>query len=348
MVARKILIRADSSTQLGYGHVYRCLTLADELKTKGAQVDFMVQDLPGNINAMISQKGYKVYLLKQQAKDFDVKIDLDQTVSLIRDSNVSYDWVIVDHYSLDERWEKALYTLGIKVFVIDDLAAHNHFCHYLLNQTFNVDKSSYDGKINKEASLLMGEKYILLRPEFSHMKPKVQIKEISSSSTIHIFWGSTDPKGYSYRFSKILLENFKDLKLKIIGGAKDTKVASLEALYPNRVSVQSMVQNMAQSMLNCDLALGAPGMTTWERASMGLPGIYLATNTNQVSILNRLQEQGFCCYLGEASTIDDETFVHKISSLLYEPAKLKKMAQLGFEKIDALGVQRVTDMMMEA
>ena len=47
--ATKVLIRADSSVQIGTGHVMRCLTLADELRGRGVEAVFVCREFDGNL-----------------------------------------------------------------------------------------------------------------------------------------------------------------------------------------------------------------------------------------------------------------------------------------------------------
>jgi len=54
----QLAIRTDSSVQIGTGHVMRCLTLAERLREKGADVLFICRELVGNLNELISAKGF--------------------------------------------------------------------------------------------------------------------------------------------------------------------------------------------------------------------------------------------------------------------------------------------------
>lgn len=59
----KIFFRVDSSLMIGTGHVMRCLTLADQLRKKNFQIEFICRNLEGNIIPLINQEGYKTHIL---------------------------------------------------------------------------------------------------------------------------------------------------------------------------------------------------------------------------------------------------------------------------------------------
>jgi hypothetical protein len=58
-----ILVRADSSSYIGTGHIMRDLVLAKQYKNEN--IIFATQDLVGNINHQIIETGYKIELLKE-------------------------------------------------------------------------------------------------------------------------------------------------------------------------------------------------------------------------------------------------------------------------------------------
>src|SRR5690606_2585434 len=81
------------------------------------------------------------------------------------------DWLIVDHYALDARWERALKPHYRKLMVIDDLADRPHQCDLLLDQTFGRDAEDYQTWVPANCRLLCGSHYALLRPEFAALRP---------------------------------------------------------------------------------------------------------------------------------------------------------------------------------
>ncbi|MEG2343541.1 MAG: UDP-2,4-diacetamido-2,4,6-trideoxy-beta-L-altropyranose hydrolase, partial [Acidaminococcaceae bacterium] len=57
-----IVFRVDASTQIGSGHLMRCLTLANKL-VKDSEIVFICRQLIGNLVELIEQQGYVVHIL---------------------------------------------------------------------------------------------------------------------------------------------------------------------------------------------------------------------------------------------------------------------------------------------
>src|SRR4051794_28345495 len=112
----KVPVRADSSQTLGHGHVMRCLTLSSELKRSGADVTFLLGDLPGNARDVVAAAGYDVRLLAGALSEAD-----DAAASLAAVDG-PFDLVVVDNYRLGAAWERALRSRTRQILVIDDLA----------------------------------------------------------------------------------------------------------------------------------------------------------------------------------------------------------------------------------
>ncbi|MFH1884106.1 MAG: UDP-2,4-diacetamido-2,4,6-trideoxy-beta-L-altropyranose hydrolase, partial [Planctomycetota bacterium] len=202
------IIRADASGQIGTGHVMRCLTLADELRGRGAEVIFVCREFAGNLCGYIEEKGYIVHRLpvsNDQEHDFesnlkhaswlgaDWQTDARQVEEVFKDLDTHLDWLVVDHYALDEKWEGYLRPYVKKIMVIDDLADRAHDCDLLMDQNFHENlESRYDGLVPPGCIKLLGPKYAALRPEFREVRKNLR-KRDGHVKRIMIFFGGSDP-----------------------------------------------------------------------------------------------------------------------------------------------------------
>jgi len=172
-----IVFRVDSSSQMGVGHLMRCLTLADELKKQNHNATFICRELKGNLIKLIEHR----VLILPVDKDFqsdDLYLswlgatqeqDAKQTIQVIHDNA---DLLIVDSYALDEVWHKQLKPHAKKIMVIDDLADREFDCDVLLNQNLASKQGDYQGKVPSDCELLLGCEYALLRPEFAAFRKR--------------------------------------------------------------------------------------------------------------------------------------------------------------------------------
>jgi UDP-2,4-diacetamido-2,4,6-trideoxy-beta-L-altropyranose hydrolase len=173
-----IVFRADASIQIGTGHVMRCLTLAQALRERGAQCRFICREHPGNLIDLIRQRGFIVHALRRyqdwvvQEKEplhvgwlgTDWKADAEE--SKVGVGETAIDWMIVDHYALDRRWEHAMRGYCRHIMVIDDLADRTHDCDLLLDQNLGRKCEDYSALLEGKVKTLIGPQYALLRPEF--------------------------------------------------------------------------------------------------------------------------------------------------------------------------------------
>jgi UDP-2,4-diacetamido-2,4,6-trideoxy-beta-L-altropyranose hydrolase len=360
----KVFIRVDASTQIGTGHVMRCLTLAGDLKQFEMEVSFICRVLPGNLCGYIESKGFKVYRLKvetnlaedkywerlgknwledaqetrkillNKATDLSdmnnidkqalflnegyneeenitnissrivAKIFSNAEISLESASNLS---LVVDNYSLDIKWEKYLRPYVNKIMVVDDLANRPHDCDILLDQNYykNLD-SRYDGLIPSHCRKLLGPKYALLRPEFHQAKKNLR-KRDGKVRRILVFFGGSDPTNETVKtLEAIKLLNRPDIVIDVVVGAANPHKEEVKELCSQMTNTtyHCQVENMADLMAAADLAIGAGGVTTWERLYLELPTIAIAVAENQVEMLEALGEAGMVWYLGNNHIVE--------------------------------------------
>ena len=86
---KNILIRTDSSSKIGTGHVMRDLVLAKKFPKDN--IFFAAQNLEGNINYKIKEMGYNLHILSSNC--------INELMKLIE--NLKIDMIVIDQYDID-------------------------------------------------------------------------------------------------------------------------------------------------------------------------------------------------------------------------------------------------------
>jgi UDP-2,4-diacetamido-2,4,6-trideoxy-beta-L-altropyranose hydrolase len=301
----KVFFRVDASLKMGTGHVMRCLTLAQVLKENSANVEFICRKHEGNLIDKIHSSGFNVHEL-EMLEEIEVgnklahshwlgatqKQDADDCIGILKAEKS--DWLIVDHYALDEQWQKRLKPYYEKLIVIDDLADRKHWCNILLDQTFGRQQEDYSALTPEGCELLLGSQYALLRPEFSKWRAySLERRSKPKFKQLLINMGGVDV----HNVTENILEELKtcnlpnDINIIVVMGGLTPHLESVKSkvnALPYKTEVKVDVDNMAEIMANSDIAIGAAGSTTWERCCLGLPTIQVVIAENQNTIAESL------------------------------------------------------------
>lgn len=348
-----IVVRVDASSEIGVGHVMRCLTLADRLASVGCRVSFVCREYAGHLQSLIEEKGHDCFLLAVPSGRSEVsrgscvshqRKDADEFIEALAQFEVRPSWVICDHYALDQVWHNLVRPYADRLMVIDDLANRQYRCELLLDPTLGRSQADYIGKVPPECRLLLGTDYALLRSEFTHFRSHALIKreEAVSEFRILVTMGGADPQNATAIIlrSLELLEAPERLFVDVVmgGSARHLReVCSQADASRLRMRVHANVKNMAALMLAADLAIGASGGTSWERCCLGLPSLLVVLADNQRNIAQALTATGAARNLGDCATLREEDVAGEVRDLLEHPARLRGMAQSAFSVCDGLG-----------
>jgi UDP-2,4-diacetamido-2,4,6-trideoxy-beta-L-altropyranose hydrolase len=355
----KIAFRVDASSQIGTGHFMRCLTLANALQERGAQIFFLSRSLPEYMRNMLAVKGHESVLLKSGLKE-NSPGDLfhshwlgtsqydDAQESIQALSNHSWDWLVVDHYALDVRWESNLRRTVKKIMVIDDLADRKHECDLLLDQNlYREAEKRYKGLLPESCTQLIGPRYALLNPEFAKMRQKVK-RTTGNVEQLFVFLGGADIDNVTGQVLEAILSiGCSDLKVDVVVGKANPhrKVIKDYCLHHSNFNYHCNVSNMAELMASADLAIAAGGATTWERCCLGLPSLVVATAENQLEMCIYGADQGLFHYLGKAAQMKAHDYSVVLSTFLSRAENLSVFSRRGYHQVDGRGVERVCSRM---
>ena len=357
-----IIFRTDSSYNIGTGHLMRCLTLANYLKSSGHNCSFICRNLSGNIMSLVKRSNFCLHELSAPTKNCNPNTsksfsyidwlgvsqerDADECLSFIKLKKA--DMIVVDHYSLDIDWEKLIKDSNHRIFVIDDLANRSHDCDFLLDQSLGRKIMDYTGLLPPNTKLMCGPKYSLLREEFRiKRKESLERRNLFRLKKILINFGGVDQHNITVKVLKALEKsNLPDnFYVCIVAGKKNKNIPNIERVKNKSrlfIELKRETNKMAKLLFETDLAIGAAGTTSWERCCLGVPSIVIPTaeNQNQIAINLMLSNASVSVDNSEKGYID---MVKNVNGFLINSDKLKNLSQISSAIVDGHGVQRVTN-----
>ncbi|MCP9807333.1 UDP-2,4-diacetamido-2,4,6-trideoxy-beta-L-altropyranose hydrolase [Cyanobium sp. T1B-Tous] len=318
-----ILFRCDASLSMGTGHVMRCRTLARELQRRGAVVTFLSRRQPGDLIGLLEQEFAVLPLpdlplaASEGLKDRELyaawlgctqEQDAGECLEALQKAGIaSPHWLVADHYGLDARWEAQMLA-GLagaatpKMLVIDDLADRPHQADLLLDQNFCGDATAHrhQGLVPPQCRQLLGPHYALLGTEYARLHPLVPSR--TKIRRILLFFGGVDSANLTGRTLEALVDPaLVDLEVNVVLSPHSPHrqaVAEQVALRPH-TTLSETLPSLAGLIARADLAIGAGGATTWERACLGLPSLVVAIAANQLPFAQALNQAGHLQLLGD-------------------------------------------------
>ena len=295
----------------------RCRTLARELHRRGAVITYLCRRQPGDLISLLEQE-FPVLALPEQplaacdgleGRDLysawlgcSQATDAAQCLEALDQAGSSgAHWLVVDHYGLDASWEGAMRErLGSEpppqLLVIDDLADRSHSCDLLLDQNFfgEATERRYQGLIPQQCRQLLGPHYALLGPEYAVLHPLVPPR--TELRRVLVFFGGVDPHNCTGQAIEALMTpELAHLAVDVVLGLQCPHREAVETLVAKRhdTTLHGPQPSLAGLIARADLAIGAGGATTWERACLGLPSVVLPIAANQLPFSEALAAAGF-------------------------------------------------------
>lgn len=263
MHKRKIHIRSDGNTQIGLGHLVRCIALGHMLKNEFS-IHFVCRDAPDPIIKEIKEAGFSFLKLTKEL-EFLVSIQ-------------AKDIVVLDHYGLTSNYQKQIKEIGCKLVCIDDIPDKKFWADLIINHAPNVDAKTYQAQPYTQFAL--GLDYALLRPIF--IEAAKQKREVDNVDAIFICFGGADERNLTQQTLE-LVQDTKDFKriIIVIGAAYQYKEAlASTALKIPELELYSSIsaEQMLALMKDSELAIVPASGLLLEALSVGckvISGMYI-------------------------------------------------------------------------
>lgn len=371
----RLLFRCDASLAIGSGHVMRCRNLARAVQRRGADVLFLCREQPGDLIALLAEEfgvmrlpalpGPKPDMEAREGRDLygawlgcSQQHDAEACLNAIRAAAAGpIDWLVVDHYGLDQAWERSSVEglIGIqgyapRLLVFDDLADRPHQADVLVDAN-RLDTSAWDAYralIPAECRLLLGPAYAPLDPLFPQLQPLAPQR--STLRRVLVFFGGVDQANHTAVAVQALGHpEVADLAVDVVLAAAPPNHATVARLVQQRPLTQlhGWLPSLAGLMLRADLAIGAAGTASWERAALALPTLVRPVADNQRQGAQALVDAGAALLFDPQQDEDPGALlIQAIRTLMERPERLPQLSDAARALGDGRGLERIVSAML--
>jgi UDP-2,4-diacetamido-2,4,6-trideoxy-beta-L-altropyranose hydrolase len=335
----QVVFRVDASTQIGTGHVMRCLALAQAWQdTQGQPVFVMTTAVPA-LEERLQLEGMQVVHLTTEPGSLD---DAKQTAALAHQFEAS--WIVVDGYYFAGEYQQILKQSKLHLLFIDDYGhAEHYYADFVLNQNISADEQWYQNR-EPYTQLLLGTRYVLLRREFWQWQGwQRTVPPVAKKVLVSL--GGADPDNVTLKVIQALqLVEVEELEAVVVVGGSNPHYENLKmAVQDSRspIRLQRNVTNMPELMAWADVAISAGGTTCWELAFMGLPSILLILAENQRAIAEKLATLNLAVNLGWHQDVKEQEIASTLSQLLQSAEQRAKIIKVSQQIVDGEGSSKI-------
>jgi CMP-N-acetylneuraminic acid synthetase/spore coat polysaccharide biosynthesis predicted glycosyltransferase SpsG len=315
---KKVIIRVDGYEQIGLGHIYRSLTLANNIMDH--EVIFLMDNRHKLGINIIRNQNFKVVTFEKDP------------IPIICENNP--DIVINDILDTNKEYILSLKELGLKVFNFEDLGSGAEFADGVFN-------ALYPGSV-PSGNFHTGENFYCARNEFINVEPK---KVSQSVENVLITFGGTDPNNLTLKTLNAISKSNYNFKITIILGPG---YSNEEILFDNinninkDIEVFRSVKNIADFMKKADIIFSSAGRTMYEIAMIGTPSIIIAQNYREMTHLFGHNYNGFV-NLGIHLENDEEKILDTFERLVIDFELRKRMNKRMLDHDLSNGLKRVLE-----
>lgn len=293
---KKIVIRTLGGKGIGYGHYYRCLSLAKAIRLldKDINITFIINK---ELENLIENTGFKFIISNDLKEDYKIMDKLDMNLFI-------FDSYLGNNEYLINAKQKT------KLMLIDDNndIYDSSIPDIIYNGNIHAEKLGYsdiEGQLK-----LLGPKYLIMKEEYWDNNTYSN----SNKDGILITTGGTDEYGITLK----ILEEIKDLDIKIriiIGpGYTDDYIKKIEEVKKDNVELIYKPNSLKKYIASSKLVITAGGSTVYEVLSQKSIPIVFSIADNQDFICKELSDIGIE-YLGKYPDIEYSKLATIINSL---------------------------------
>ena len=294
--SRTLVIRADADSQIGTGHVMRCVALGQAWQDRGGRVVIVTCRCPAPLVRRLAEEGIEHRSLAETPGGTQ---DCKATVSLA--AALDCRWIVADGYHFTAKYQRMLRNAGFKVLAVDDYGHCDVWCaDAVLNQNIFATERSYESEV-ADCQFLLGTKFALLRREFVQAEP-IAHRNGGPIQRLVVTLGGGDPDNATGKVLELLNHiAHPGLNIRLLVGSVNLHLEGLTTKAEqskHHVEILTNVRDMPALFRWADGIISAAGSTCWEWLFYRLPAAVITIASNQRRVAKSLAEEGLAIDLG--------------------------------------------------
>lgn len=313
---QKILFHFKATAELGFGHFYRVLALANRLYYN--DIVLVCSQYDESLEERIGVIGFKYHLTRNPLE----VIKKEQPTILVND--------ILD--TSEEVMKQMAKTVPM-IVNFEDLGEGNQHVDLVFNALY--EDSSPD------STHFGGGKYAVMREEFLFLPPYVVKDKIA---VVTATFGGSDPNNIALHCIESLPSEYPDIQFRIITGpgySHDKRLLKNRASALENTLLIDSATNMATHFSESDLVITSCGRTVFEAAACGVPCVVICQNEREMKHRHITSQDGVISMglFSESKTMHG--LLHLFEELRRDPQMRRSMSEKSTEIVDGLGIFRI-------
>jgi spore coat polysaccharide biosynthesis predicted glycosyltransferase SpsG len=342
----KFIFRCDGGnvSEIGTGHVSRCIYVADYLvlkkKAKISDIKFICK----------SEGPYKDgYNILKETKYKTIRINNEIRNNSKKEAEIinklTYDVLIIDRLKNTKSFISYINKINKKIVSFDDVG--------LGSTKVNLAINGILGKKYNRSHILDGYQYIIINPV---LKKEIR-KSQKNVKNIFVSFGGYDKRNLNLFFLDSLEKNLtllnKKINITLFIGNPSNRIENKIDNYRNKLNKNFNIniryfkfnKKFYSLIKKSDLFISAGGITVFHLIFLGIPLIALPQYKHQLKTLKKLEKKNSLIIGSKSMKLDEMYFRRKFNDLINFSSYRDKIKSNARQIIDGKGIERIVNEM---
>ena len=330
----KIIIRADGSKRIGFGHLKRAILLSEHLFITRNIKTVLISKIDGEIIPLIKRSNVE---LVQVASSYSTSDEIDFIHDKIKKINPRFFVLDVLESDINPLYMNALNRMNIPIIAItDDSYMREINVDLILNGNPNQLEVDYG---DQKGKYLLGPKYFLMSKDYAN----IRVSQPKKVKNLLLTLGGSDHNDLIFKTLEAIGGVNEIKELLIISSKAAGYVERLNNFllkYNKKTTLHLDVPTLSPFFAKADIAITAGGNTLFERIASGVPGATICQLTRQMEIADCFERLGVNFNIGFGLNLSATAIQEKIQMFISDFESLLSQSKESRNIVDGKGLIR--------